>query len=253
MGVQSRPLTKAVLCSKSSIKSNSSIRSNSSSLSKSSISSESNSCERIRTGIDMEEVQVNGSFRSVIKVNGGDTSEENYLFPSHLLDKLHEENADKLPAIPPLGPGLLLRPLLLSDFNSGFLSLLSQLTSVGEVTWQQWEERWNQLKSASSYFIIVVEDMNEEKVVGAATLLVERKFIHQCGQVGRVEDVVVSDEYRGRQLGKLLVSSCSLLAKRLNCYKVTLNCNDKMVKFYTSLGYSCEQGNANYMCIRLDK
>ena len=33
--------------------------------------------------------------RSVIKVNGGDT-EENYLFPTHLLDKLQEENEDKV-------------------------------------------------------------------------------------------------------------------------------------------------------------
>jgi len=234
----------------------------------------------------MEEVQVNGSFRlvalkaigkennyvlkiggralcnnlhivhivsrSVIKVNGGDAEESNYLFPTNLLDNLQDDNgADKVPSLPPLSSGLAIRPLLLSDFNSGFLPLLAQLTSVGEVTWQQWEERWRELKASAGYFIIVVEDVAEEKVVGAATLLVEKKFIHQCGQVGRVEDVVVSDEYRGRQLGKLLVSSCSLLAKRLNCYKVTLNCNDKMVKFYTSLGYSCEQGNANYMCIRL--
>ena len=29
-------------------------------------------------------------------------------------------------------------------------------------------------------------------MVGAATLVVEKKFIHECGQVGRVEDVVVS-------------------------------------------------------------
>ena len=48
---------------------------------------------------------------------------------------------------------------------------------------QQWEDRWNQLRAASGYFIIVVEDVAEEKVVGAATLLLERKFIHQCGQV----------------------------------------------------------------------
>merc|ERR1712088_343179 len=159
----------------------------------------------------MEEVQVNGSYRSVIKVNGD--AEENYLF----------------------------------------LALLAQLTSVGEITRQQWEERWKELKSSSGYFIVVIEDVALEKVVGAAALLVEKKFIHECGQVGRVEDVVVSNQYRGRQLGKLLVSSCSLLAKRLDCYKVTLNCADKMVKFYNSLGYSCEQGNANYMCIRLDK
>merc|ERR1711874_844209 len=203
--------------------------------------------------VDMEEVQVNGSFRSVIKVNGGDAEEGNYLFPAHLLDKLQEENTDKVPSIPPLGAGLVLRPLLLSDFNTGFLPLLAQLTSVGEVTWQQWVERWSQLKAASGYFIIVVEDVAEEKVVGAATLLVERKFIHQCGQVGRVEDVVVSNEYRGRQLGKLLVSTVTRLAVSTGCYKVTLNCNDRMVPFYTGLGYTAEQGNANYLCLRVQE
>merc|ERR1712061_158914 len=262
MGVWSRPATWAVLCLQcfahsalltvlcSQCFAHSALLTPDANISISNSScGEGDSCESISN--EMEEVQVNGSFRSVIKVNGD--TEERYLFPPHLLEKLQEEDADKIPAIPSVDPGLLLRPLLLSDFNSGFLPLLAQLTSVGEVTWQQWEDRWNQLRAASGYFIIVVEDVAEEKVVGAATLLLGRKFIHQCGQVGRVEDVVVSDEYRGRQLGKLLVSSCSLLAKRLNCYKVTLNCNDKMVKFYTSLGSSCEQGNANYMCIRLDK
>ena len=39
-------------------------------------------------------------------------------------------------------------------------------------------------------------------------------------QVGRVEDVVVSDRHRGKQLGKLLVTSCALLANRIGCYKV---------------------------------
>ena len=30
------------------------------------------------------------------------------------------------------------------------------------------------------------------KIIGASTLVVEKKFIHECGKVGRVEDVVVS-------------------------------------------------------------
>ena len=39
------------------------------------------------------------------------------------------------------------------------------------------------MKSSSGYFIVVIEDVALEKVVGAATLLVEKKFIHECGQV----------------------------------------------------------------------
>ena len=79
----------------------------------------------------------------------------------------------------------------------------------------------------------------------------EQKFIHSCGSVGRVEDVVVSSAYRGKQLGKLAVNLATALAARLGCYKVTLNCADSMTKFYASLGYRSEEGNSNYMCIRL--
>ena len=32
----------------------------------------------------------------MIKVNGGDAEESNYLFPTHLLDNLHEDDANKV-------------------------------------------------------------------------------------------------------------------------------------------------------------
>ena len=72
----------------------------------------------------------------------------------------------------------------------------------------------------STYYVIVLEDTREGRVVGVASLLLERKFIHSCGSVGRLEDVVVSSDYRGRQLGKLLVTTASTLAVKLGCYKV---------------------------------
>merc|ERR1712051_19022 len=150
------------------------------------------------------------------------------------------------------GSGLVLRSLCLEDYDRGYLGLLSQLTSVGEVSREDWEARWHQMRDCNStYYVIVLEDSTVGQVVGAATLVRERKFIHSCGSVGRLEDVVVSDSYRGRQLGKLLVTTASLLAAKLGCYKVTLNCNDKMIKFYASLGYKSEDGNSNYMCIRV--
>lgn len=95
-------------------------------------------------------------------------------------------------------------------------------------------------------------------------------------QRGRVEEVVVSDSCRGKQLGKLwvdavfsslsrerrdgreinlicfftlrLVSALTLLSKKLNCYKVTLECSDKNVAFYQKFGYN--PSNETYMQCR---
>merc|ERR1739848_951576 len=133
-----------------------------------------------------------------------------------------------------------------------FLELLGQLTSVGNISREEWEARFQAMKSCKdTYYVVVIEDVSLARVIGAATLVVEKKFIHSCGLVGRLEDVVVSDVYRGKQLGKLVVATVSLLATKLGCYKITLNCNDKMIKFYSAMGYKSEDGNANYMCIRV--
>lgn len=101
-------------------------------------------------------------------------------------------------------------------------------------------------------------------------------FLLLFRQRGRVEEVVVSDVCRGKQLGKLwvlsfkntwliqeyciffqgicikskcfnvvfclvffrLVSTLTLLSKKLQCYKVTLECAPKNVEFYKKFGYS---------------
>lgn len=181
------------------------------------------------------------------------------LFSSSLLDDLDLESCQatfkpQLSARNP-GTGLRVRSLNIDDYDRGFLELLGQLTSVGNISREAWTQRWEDMKRCNStYYVIVIEDTTVPGglVIGAATLVMERKFIHSCGSVGRLEDVVVSDQYRGKQLGKLVVCLASQLAVKLGGYKVTLNCADKMIKFYSSLGYTSEMGNSNYMCIRVD-
>ena len=166
---------------------------------------------------------VNGG-TSLIQV-GGDSRTE--MFPASVLSDLDlSSSVNQARFDPPLsvtepGAGLVVRSLCLEDYDRGYLALLSQLTSVGDISREEWEARWHQMMDCNStYYVIVVEDRIMARVVGAATLVRERKFIHSCGSVGRLEDVVVSDDYRGRQLGKLLVTTASLLAVKLGCYKV---------------------------------
>ncbi|XP_023222323.1 probable glucosamine 6-phosphate N-acetyltransferase isoform X2 [Centruroides sculpturatus] len=157
------------------------------------------------------------------------------------------------PPLTVLNPGenLKMRPLSVGDYDKGFIYLLSQLTKVGNVSHEDFLRRFYSMKGCpDSYYVTVIEDIKKNRIVGSATLFIEKKFIRQTGLRGRLEDVVVSNEYRGKQLGKLLVESMRQLAEHLGCYKVTLDCRDQMVKFYSELGFALEPGNSNVMTLR---
>lgn len=78
-----------------------------------------------------------------------------------------------------LPDGYKIRALRRSDYNAGFLDCLRVLTTVGEITREQFDERYNWIsRQDGGYFILVIEDTNAgaEKVVGTGALIVERKL-----------------------------------------------------------------------------
>lgn len=151
-------------------------------------------------------------------------------------------------------PTLKVRPLLASDYGRGFLDLLKELTEVGDISQKQFEDQFTLMRNSQDmYYCTVIVDQNKNQIVGAATLLMERKFIRNCAMRARIEDVVVSSDYRGKQLGKCILQLLTNLGQALGAYKITLDCKDQMVPFYESLGYQKEAGNSNCMSIRYKK
>ncbi|XP_067116519.1 glucosamine 6-phosphate N-acetyltransferase [Osmerus mordax] len=175
--------------------------------------------------------------------------DEKPLFEPSLLQELDwsSNTVSFSPPISPSQPGesLHLRPLCTADINKGFCKVLSQLTQVGDVTPEQFIKNFEHMKKTGDYYVVVVEDTSLRQIVATATLITEHKFIHSCAKRGRVEEVVVSDVCRGKQLGKLLVSTLTLLSKKLECYKITLECAPNNVAFYQKFGYSAS--NETYM------
>ncbi|XP_043553598.1 glucosamine 6-phosphate N-acetyltransferase isoform X1 [Chiloscyllium plagiosum] len=147
------------------------------------------------------------------------------------------------PEISPLNPGvgLVMRPLCTADFNRGLFKVLAQLTKVDQVAPEIFIKKFEHMKQTGDYYTVVIEDTHLGQVIATATLIIEHKFIHSCAKRGRIEEVVVSDECRGRQLGKLLVSALTLLSKKLNCYKITLECLPKNEAFYQKFGYKATE------------
>lgn len=157
-----------------------------------------------------------------------------YLFELGRLEKLSEwdEISGRLRE-----RGLFARPLKSNDYDHGYLELLSQLTTVGQISRSQFEDRFKQMQDINvvqeHYAIVVIVDQSTHKIVGASTLFLEYKFIHQCATRGRLEDVAVLDRYRGKQIGELVVKIIVELAREsFKCYKLTLDCSDNLKKFY---------------------
>jgi glucosamine-phosphate N-acetyltransferase len=149
----------------------------------------------------------------------------------------------------------LIRPLSISDYDHGYIDLLRQLTECGKITYDEFKQRFYQMKQClNTYYILVIEDLNLNKqIIGTATLVCEKKFIRQLAIRGRIEDVVVDNRYRGQQLGKLLVDLLTKFAReKCDCYKISLECKDDLVKFYQQFGYDHEE-KQNYLCQRFQK
>lgn len=128
------------------------------------------------------------------------------------------------------------RLLQKTDLQKGFLELLSQLTIVGDIPRSQFAKRFSEILSNKNHRIYVLEQ--GKKIISCATLFLEPKFIHECGFVGHIEDVVIDKTCRGQKLGKKIIDFLTNEAERLGCYKILLDCSDKNVGFYIKCDYT---------------
>lgn len=128
----------------------------------------------------------------------------------------------------------LIRRAVESDYYNGHVEILKQLSdTIDKLTIEQYKYLID--SECSNTHVFVLE--SESKVMGSITVLIEQKLIHNFGRVAHIEDVVVGNEYRGKNYGKLLVDFAVNFAKTKGCYKVILNCNDSVKSFYEKLGF----------------
>lgn len=127
------------------------------------------------------------------------------------------------------------RLLEYSDLNKGFLELLSELTIVGNISKKEFIDRFLDITSNPLHKIYVLEQNN--KIISCGTLLLEPKFIHECGITAHIEDIVVSSMCRGKGYGKKIINFLSNEAKKLGCYKIILDCSEEKIEFYKKCNY----------------
>ena len=128
------------------------------------------------------------------------------------------------------------RELRREDIGNGFLDTLDSLRRDSSKTSSEKADAiFDKIDSNPDCIIAVA--VSDGVVVGAATLLVESKFIHDGGIAGHIEDVVVRADLQGNDIGKKIMEHLLSVAKSRGCYKVVLDCTDEVKPFYEKLGF----------------
>jgi glucosamine-phosphate N-acetyltransferase len=125
------------------------------------------------------------------------------------------------------------------DIHNGLLDVLKETWSITEIsdeTLSQW------LMSSNYMFVAEIDNI----VIGTLTLHTQKKLIRNGGLCGFIEDVAVKSNYRGHNIGSLLVEEGIKKAKELGCYKVILSCFDERINFYTKNGFFRESNTMRF-------
>ena len=130
---------------------------------------------------------------------------------------------------------IIIRELKEVDLWNGFLKSLDSLKQASNIEKSKAKEIFEKI-NANPDHIIAVAEFNG-KIVGATTLLIESKFIHDGGLVGHIEDVVVDKEYQGQKIGEKIMNYLIEIAKNRGCYKTILDCTEDVKPFYEKLGF----------------
>ncbi len=138
-----------------------------------------------------------------------------------------------------------IRKLEEKDLFRGFLTSLDSLKKASDLNENKAKDVFNKIKSNPNHLVFVV--ILDDKVAGSTTLLIEPKFIHQGGNVGHIEDVVIAKEFQGSGIGEKLINFVLEYAKKNDCYKTVLDCSDDVKPFYEKIGFKKHSN-----CMRFD-
>ena len=93
--------------------------------------------------------------------------------------------------------------------------------------------------------IIVCEYMGQ--LIGSITILIEQKMIHNFALYAHIEDVFVDETFRHKKIGSQLIQEALNYCKKINVFKVSLNCSNELETFYASNNFEKRQINMSQL------
>lgn len=126
---------------------------------------------------------------------------------------------------------IIFRPVQRKDLNEVFL-LLQQLTKI-DYSSRNLDNCWDSFINNNSSNSLV--GIFNKKIVAYGSIIIENKI--RGGIAGHIEDIVVDKDVRGKNFGIKLINELVNIAKDNKCYRITLFCDEPLIKFYNKNGF----------------
>ena len=123
---------------------------------------------------------------------------------------------------------------MISTIKHQYLELLSELTIVENLTDNVFIEKIESISKMGKIIIII----SEFEIIATGTVIIEPKIIRNGKSVGHIEDIIVKSQHRGKKLSVLILRELKEYSKKMNCYKVILDCKTNLESFYEKNDFS---------------
>tara|TARA_R110001632_G_scaffold133602_1_gene248172 strand:- start:527 stop:946 length:420 start_codon:yes stop_codon:yes gene_type:complete len=121
-----------------------------------------------------------------------------------------------------------------------YIDLMKKFRPLDEnMSTEKFDEIYQKIFQTGSIIIC----KTNKKIIGSITVILEYKFINNFSIYGHIEDVFVDEKQRHKKIGKKLVEEAVNFCKEKKCFKICLNCDEKLKKFYSLNGFENRQIN----------
>ena len=128
-----------------------------------------------------------------------------------------------------------IRALTREDMPEVILLLKESMSSFAPLE-QDYDEIWQDFICQNNVNSIVLR--KNGIVVGFGSIIIESKI--RGGALAHIEDICVAARVQREGYGGLIVKHLVEIAKNSSCYKVILNCEDRSINFYRSIGFQVD-------------
>lgn len=119
------------------------------------------------------------------------------------------------------------------------LNLLSELSVTSHLNTPLYLENVKKINEMGCILVAYLENPLSDKfdIIASGTIMIEPKLIREGKNVGHIEDIVVKKIYRGNHISSDILALLKNIARENDCYKVILDCDEKIKKVYLKSGF----------------